>query len=190
MTKLRVLVVGQGVAGAMAGAFLAKSLGGDRFAVTSVPVPGADESVGPFGPIEASDPAIRPFHAELGIDDAQLVRGIGASFGLGTSCVGWSAEQPDYFAPFGDIGATIEGAAFHHHLVRLRAEGHDQRFRTSRLPLSLPVQDDFAGQRTIPEPAVDFQPWASPAQAGLCTHVAGLREASGRQRQESPPSDD
>ena len=92
MTKLRVLVVGQGVAGAMAGAFLAKSLGGDRFVVTSVPSQVPTKAWDPSGPIEASDPAIRTFHAELGIDDAQLVRGIGASFGLGTSCVGWTAE--------------------------------------------------------------------------------------------------
>ena len=127
MSPFRIVIVGQGVAGAMAAAMFARMLNSDQFLVFSVPVNGADESVGSFGPIEVSDASIRNFHASLGLDDARLIRSTGASFGLGTSYVGWTEHHPEYFVPFGDIGAPVEGVAFHQHVMRLRAAGRDYR---------------------------------------------------------------
>lgn len=127
MSRFCIVIVGQGVAGAMAAAMFARMLTSERFLVVSVPVSGADESIGSFGPIEASDASIRNFHAGLGIDDARLIRSTGASFGLGTSYIGWTPHHPEYFVPFGDIGAPIEGVAFHQHVMRLRAAGRDYR---------------------------------------------------------------
>lgn len=121
----RIVVLGTGVAGAMAGAALGAELPRSAFEITLVPVRGEDDSR--FGAVEATDPSLRRFHARLGIDDTELVRKAGASFTLGVAYAGWSSRRPAYFSPFGDIGAPIDGVAFHQLIARARDEGHEVR---------------------------------------------------------------
>ena len=123
-TSMRVVIAGAGVAGAMAAAALGRSLPAARYQVTVARTRGDALALGPFGAVEAGLGAMRAFHALVGLDEAALVAA-GASFSLGTAYSGWSAAT--YFAPFGDIGATLHGAAFHQIVARLRAAGEQLR---------------------------------------------------------------
>ena len=118
----RIAVVGAGVAAAMAAALLSRGLSRQRYAVILVETQAAEAE--PFGPVEASMPSVRGFHARLGLDESVLIKSAAASFSLGIDYRGWSASGGTDFLPFGDVGATLDGVAFHQIAHRIRAEGH------------------------------------------------------------------
>ena len=51
------------------------------------------------------------------------MRETGAAFSLGTAFADWPRQGAHSFRPFGDIGARLDGLAFHHHWLRLRSAG-------------------------------------------------------------------
>ena len=112
-----VVVVGGGTAGWIAAAVLAQSLGPSGLRVTLV----ESEAVGIVGVGEATIPHIRGLHALLGIDEDAFVAATQATFKLGIEFVGWSDPQARYTHPFGEFGVPLDGVAFHHHWLRLRA---------------------------------------------------------------------
>ncbi|MDP8993473.1 MAG: tryptophan 7-halogenase [Pseudomonadota bacterium] len=132
--RRKVVIVGGGVAGWMAAAALARALPVPHYAVTLVETAGEDRSLGCFGPAEASLPSIRRWHSRLGIDEDELVGTAGGSFTLGIAFSGWSRPGHAWFAPFGEIGATLGSVPFHHLAARLRASG--QRLRLADFSLA------------------------------------------------------
>ena len=119
----RVAVVGDGLDAAMAAALLSRRLPSQQFAVVLVATDAPDPE--PFGAVDSSLPSVRGFHARLGLDEGRLVRSGMASFGLGIDYRGWNGSVPGPdFLPFGDVGATLDGVAFHQIVHRLRAHGH------------------------------------------------------------------
>lgn len=117
-----VLVVGGGVEAATVANALCRAL---PKAVRVRLLRASDDPVIPA--VVASHASIRRFHADFAIDELSLVREKIACFSLGTAASGWTADGGASFAPFGDVGATIEGVAFHQHAARLRAAGHQLR---------------------------------------------------------------
>ena len=124
---VRIAVVGDSVAGAMAAAALAVELPRSNYRLTIVPTERPEAGLDPFGTIEAGDPSMRRFHARLRLSDGALVQAAGASFTLGVAYAAWARRRPAYFSPFGDIGAPIDGVRFQQLIARVRNEGGDVR---------------------------------------------------------------
>ncbi|MDB5454894.1 MAG: tryptophan halogenase [Caulobacter sp.] len=114
-----VVILGGGVAGWMAAAALARAL---PAAVLRVVETAADAPRGALSTL----PALRAFHARLGLDEAALMRTARGTFKLGTRFSGWMAT--DHVEGFSDAGANLEGVAFHHHWLRARALGPTEPF--------------------------------------------------------------
>ncbi|HEX8572356.1 MAG TPA: tryptophan halogenase family protein [Allosphingosinicella sp.] len=125
---MRLIVLGDGVAGWAAAAMLAGALPKPRCSVSLVATGEPDDSLGPFGAIEASLPSIREFHIRLGLDEEEFVGRSGAAYALGAAFSGWSPAEPTFFLPFGDIGAPLGTVPFHQLAERLRAAGGEVRF--------------------------------------------------------------
>jgi tryptophan halogenase len=124
---MRVVILGEGVAGRAAAAALSRALPSARHRLTLVPTGASDDSLGPFGPVEATLPSVREFHASLGLREDELLRETGASYALGLAFTGWSPTSQTYFMPHGDIGAPLDTVPFHQLAERLRAEGDSVR---------------------------------------------------------------
>ena len=183
----RLIVVGDGVAGAMAAALLASALPAHLYTVHLVPCRTEDDSVEVSTPILTGRPGLRQFHHGLGISDDQLVRAAGASFSLGNAWSGWSPLRTTYFLPFAGAGAPLNGVAFHQHVARLRTEG-----RTLRLgdfaPAALMAQTGrFAppsGDPRNPLSTVDYA-MHMPADRYRAALLASARRLGVRQEQAS-----
>jgi tryptophan halogenase len=117
----RYVIAGDGIAGAMAALALASRLPTGSHSVTVVR--DGEDADASAGPIVATRPDIRRFHAEFAVDEDALIRAGAASFTLGMAYSGWSPVRPTYFLPYGDVGASIDGVAFHLLAARLRMEG-------------------------------------------------------------------
>jgi tryptophan halogenase len=122
-SPLRIVILGEGVAGRAAAAALSRALPSGRYTLALVPTGGSDDSLGPFGPVEATLPSVREFHAGLGVEEDDLLGEAGASYALGLAFSGWSPTAQTYFTPYGDIGASLETVPFHQLAERLRTEG-------------------------------------------------------------------
>src|SRR3954454_9110613 len=105
----RIIVVGGGTAGWMAGAALAKFVGpsGKRIVVVE------SEAIGTVGVGEGTIPPILEFNHQLGIDEAEFLRETYASYKLGIEFVGWTNENDRYFHQFGQIGRPLNGTPFY-----------------------------------------------------------------------------
>ncbi len=125
---MKVVILGEGVAGWAAAAMLARALPRSLYSISLVPTGRPDDSLGPFGAAEAAPPSIREFHVRLGFDEEELVRHCDAAFALGAAFSGWSSAEPTFFLPFGDIGAPLATVPFHQLAGRLRAAGDEVRF--------------------------------------------------------------
>ncbi|HYD36057.1 MAG TPA: tryptophan 7-halogenase [Allosphingosinicella sp.] len=125
---MRLVILGEGVAGWAAAATLAGALPKSRYTLALVPTGAPDDSLGPFGSAEAASPSIREFHVRLGLDEDGLVRHSDVSYALGGAFSGWSSAEPTFFLPFGDIGAPLGTIPFHQLAGRLRSAGDEVRF--------------------------------------------------------------
>lgn len=123
-----IVIVGAGVVGTTAALAFARALPLEHHRIICIPAKGDDADLGAAYPVVASSPAVRAFHAELGVDEGALVRSGTAGFSLGTAYVGWLADavRPS-FQPHGDIGVPVGGVPFHQLLARLAAAGHRLR---------------------------------------------------------------
>lgn len=123
----RVVILGDGVAGSMTAAALARSLSPARYDIRLVATGAPDDSVGAFGPTETAPPSLSEFHLSLGLDENALLRETSGSFALGVAYSGWSDASPTYFTGFGEAGAPLDGIPFHQLAARLRASGRTLR---------------------------------------------------------------
>ena len=83
------------------------------------------DAIGIIGVGEATIPPIRLLHRALGIDEDAFVRETQSTFKLGIEFRDWARLGDRYMHAFGDIGLPLGLAAFHHHWLRSRAEGHE-----------------------------------------------------------------
>jgi tryptophan halogenase len=115
------LIVGGGTAGWMAAAGLSRALG-RTVSVQVLDLPGLADS-GVLAAAESSLPALRAFHALIGLEEDALVRRTGATFKLGTRFEDWTGDGSAYLHPLGDYGATLDGVPFNQLWMRLSEAG-------------------------------------------------------------------
>ncbi len=106
-----VSIIGAGPDAWMIAAGLAAGLKGRGCAITVTPRD-QDEA-----PVLVTLPALRRFHAMIGLAEADLFRDAKATYRLGTLTDGAG------FEPFGALGRKIDGISFHHHWTHMRAAG-------------------------------------------------------------------
>jgi tryptophan 7-halogenase len=136
---VRVAVVGDGVAAALAGAVLARA----GAAVIRVPTGNGGTGLGPFGPALTAIPDWQASDLAAALPPVP-----GASFALGTACAGWATDGAGWFLPFGDVGAALGPLSFAQVIARMRAQGHALRFAD----FALATQAAQAGRFAPPSP--------------------------------------
>ena len=114
-----IVVAGAGLVGVSAAALLKRRIPGSTVTLVGE-APGADALADRIG---STLPSAIGFHADLGLDERQLVQATGASFRLGTLFEGWSADRPSYVHAYGEYGRPIGIVGFHHHWVRQARAG-------------------------------------------------------------------
>ena len=170
----RIVVIGDGVAGAMAAAFLAQALPRDTHAIHLLSVDGEDDSLGAFGPVEASTPSMRLFHSELGLTDEYLALRGDAALSLGIASSGWSSGAATFFLPFGDQGAPLSGVAFHQLAARLRAAG--RAFRLGDFSVASIMAQAGRFQRPSDNPASPLSTYSFGYQINRLRYAGMLRD--------------
>lgn len=117
-----VLIVGGGSAGWMTAAALSRAFGA-QLAVRVLEDPDQVGDTGVLAPFEATLPSLTAFNKAVGLDEATLMMATNATFRLGTAFEDWTRRGHDYIHPFSEFGGTMDGVAFHHHWLRLKAAG-------------------------------------------------------------------
>jgi len=185
--RLSIVILGEGVAGWAAAAMLAGALPASRYAICLVSTGMPDDSLGPFGPAEATLPSIREFHVRLGLDEEALVREGQAGYALGVAYSGWSSAAPTYFLPFGDVGAPLDTVPFHQLAGRLRAAGGAVRFSDFSVAALAAQMGRFA--RPLDDPASVLSTYSYGLHLSCGRYVNALRSlalAHGVHQYESP----
>ncbi|GGE81482.1 tryptophan 7-halogenase [Sphingomonas prati] len=123
-----VAILGDTLCGWIAAAALARRLPRAEYRVLVIDTGARGDGLGDFAPLIAVPPALAAFHADLGLDDRQLVDGTGGGYALGTVLAGWRADGATGFLSYGETGAPLDGIAFRHLAARLRSAGQTVRF--------------------------------------------------------------
>ncbi|WP_294056557.1 tryptophan halogenase family protein [Sphingomonas sp.] len=132
--RMRSLVVaGSGLVGWSAAAMLQRRLPGVRVILTG-DAPGPDAVA---ERIASSLPSIGGFHGDIGLDEGQVVQGIGASFRLGTLFDGWAGDRPAYVHAYGEVGRSLGPTSFHMLWTRAALEGRAAPFESHSLAAAL-----------------------------------------------------
>ncbi|HMA51711.1 MAG TPA: tryptophan 7-halogenase [Magnetospirillaceae bacterium] len=113
------VVVGRDAPLWLAASVLAKALGPSGLTVSAVALPdsagGAD--------LHASLPSLEALHAQLRLDETDLLRATGGAFTLGWNFVDQSGQAPAFLHPFGAYGTKIGGQDFFPQWLRARHHG-------------------------------------------------------------------
>lgn len=113
-----IIIVGGGTAGWMTAAAFSHATG-DRATVTLI----ESDEIGTVGVGEATIPPFVNFNQLLGIDEADLMSKVDATFKLGIQFVNWGQVGDSYFHPFGDYGYDMDGNEFHNVWYKSRLNG-------------------------------------------------------------------
>ena len=175
------VIVGGGTAGwmtaAAAGRFLAA--GGRRIRLVE------SEAIGKVGVGEGTIPPMLEFNQMLGIPEPGFLAETKGTYKLGIDFVGWGAEGERYFHPFGHIGSSLDGVAFHQLWLKYRdREGIGPIVAYSMSTLAA-LNGRFAPPSQDPRSPVSTIAYAFHLDAGL--YAAMLRryaEARGIERVE------
>ncbi len=120
----RIVVLGQGAAVWIAALTLSRLLRSDgNLRVIDLASPASCDAVRTGA--ESCLPPLRSLHRSLGIDEREFMCATQATFKLGTEFRAWHQSNPSWFLPLGDLGASLEGIAFHHHWLRVQPAGGD-----------------------------------------------------------------
>ena len=104
----KILIVGGGTAGWLAGAYLARRLGAARSGGVEVTLIESSD-IGIVGVGEGTFPAIKKLVLALGVDEAVFMRACSAAFKQGFRFVDWAEQGSHYYHPFNLPEATQTG---------------------------------------------------------------------------------
>ncbi|MDP9413770.1 MAG: tryptophan 7-halogenase [Pseudomonadota bacterium] len=142
--KQKIVVLGGETAGWMTAAALVRLL---PHACTVRLV--ESEEIGIVAAGEATLPHLRAFVQSLGIDEADFMRATHATFKLGIDFRDFGRIGESYIHPFGSFGTELNGVAFHHYWLRMRAAGRrDDLFSYS-------IANVMAAENRFAPPAAD-----------------------------------
>ncbi|MBO9559472.1 MAG: tryptophan 7-halogenase [Caulobacter sp.] len=167
-----VAVLGGGVASWMTACALARVLPGE---CRPVVIETADSV--PRGALSTL-PALRAFHGLLGLDEATLMRVARGTYKLGARYNGWAGDGHDHVEGFSDVGASLDGVAFHHHWLRTRARGDAGRYEDYSLAAVAGRLGRFAPPSEDPRSVLSTLSYGLHLDAAA--YVATLRSAAGR----------
>jgi tryptophan halogenase len=175
-----IAIIGGGSAGWMAAAALANAVG-RNIVITLV----ESEEIGTVGVGEATIPPIKSFNAQLGIGEADFVRGTNASFKLGIEFVGWGTAESRYFHPFGTHGADFDRVGLHHYWLREHWRGDPTPFDDYSMCKALARENRFGPPVDNPRDVRSTHAYAYHFDAGLYARLLrSYAEARGVVREE------
>jgi tryptophan halogenase len=150
----RILIVGGGVAGWMAAAYLQRQLG-TACTVTLL------ESVklGTAGVGEGSDPALVRFLSELGLPEHDFMRECSATFKLGTRFDGWLRDGHQFWLPY-SLPNTINDFDLFHFWLKGALSGGKEPYATYSLQAQLAERDLAPRPLRGPSPVVESGAYA------------------------------
>lgn len=175
--RIRVLViVGGGTAGWMAAAALAKHFHGTDLAIQLV----ESSDIGTIGVGEATIPTIRRFYAKLGLSDADVMQGTGATVKLGIQFRDWGRIGDRFLHPFGLYGQDFGDIPFHQLWLQRRAAGDPTPITAYSLGAALAEQGRMARPQPNPPSPMATYDWAIHLDAALfAQQLRRYAEASG-----------
>lgn len=179
-----VLIVGGGSAGWMTAAALSRAFR-SRLSIRLIEDPEAPGDSGTLAPFDATLPSLTGFNASLGLDETALIAGTGATFRLGTLFRDWTRRDHDYIHPFSEIGGTLEGVAFHHYWLRLKAAGKAPPIEDFALAAVAARAGRFS--RPSNDPRSVTSTMASGLHLPVAPYVAALKALALRQGVEAIP---
>lgn len=115
----KIVIVGGGTAGWMAGAMLSAHMPAKDVSVTLV----ESEEIGTIGVGEATIPHLVNFNDLLGIDEATFMKETNATFKLGIDFRDWNKIGEGYIHPFGEYGIEMHDIEFHHLWRKMKEAG-------------------------------------------------------------------
>ena len=115
----KIVIVGGGTAGWLAGAMLRHHLKRDVCEIVLV----ESEDVGTVGIGESTVPPFVGSLRRLGIDESEFMRETEATYKLGIRFLGWHRKDDTYFHPFGVIGRPIGAHDFYQCWLKARVLG-------------------------------------------------------------------
>jgi tryptophan 7-halogenase len=143
----KILIVGGGIVGWMAAAYLNRMIGGLGCTISVLESIKLETSaVG-----EASDPALVRFLRDLRIDEARFMVATSATFQLGTHFLDWSADS--FWHAFGLCGGTINNIELFHYWLRSIRAGRQEAPYTSYSLQALLAQQGKSPRTAQPGPS-------------------------------------
>lgn len=171
----RIVIVGGGTAGWMTAAAAARFLASPDRSIRLI----ESEAIGTVGVGEGTIPPMVEFNQMLGIPERDFLKATKASYKLGIDFVDWGAEGERYFHPFGHIGSSLDGLAFHQLWLKFREQKGIGPLIAYSLSALAAINDRFAPP--APDPRSPVSPLAYAYHLDASLYAAMLRTfAEGR----------
>ena len=138
----KILIVGGGSAGWMAGALFAELFQG-LYEIELV----ESDVIGTIGVGEATIPAIKKYNELLNLDEADFMRMTKGTFKLGIQFVDWWKIGARYIHGFGVIGQDWEWLRCHHYWLRAHAQGKAADFADYSINTAAALANKFMKPR-------------------------------------------
>ena len=159
----KIVIVGGGTSGWISAAVLAHDFRPDLLEIELV----ESEEIGTIGVGESTVPPFPQLIRNLGIDEADFIRRVHATFKLGIEFPDWHRVGESYFHPFGVIGTRFQGHDFYQVWLKARANGHGSELQAYAPCTAMARERKFLFPREAPKTPLDSAGYALHIDAAL-----------------------